>query len=1259
MEQMRCSRIGFAVLVTLCLILAPRPASAQAGMGTDVITGVVTGPDGQPIQDANVEAVSLETQVTRRSRTDARGRFTILFPDGGGQYRMTARAIGMSPRIEMLARYADEDRLVWNIRLQGGTVTLETINVTAGPQMVRAPEGPTPGSSERAMNFDQITRIPVDNTDLALLTTLVPGVLTIGSTDTTATSFSVAGLGADANALTLDGLLFGSSTIPQEGLRQTRVVTSTYDVSRGSFSGGLIASTTRSGSNMVQGSSQYQFRDDDLAVTSDTSAYAQGYTQHVLSGGLGGPIVRDRLFVYGSLQARLRSDPQQTLVTANAADLARLGVSPDSVSRFYAILQGLGVPPLSVPPSATRSNDNLSGLVRLDYVVSNAHTLTLRGDWRGMGQDPTRLGMTALPQTGGEMMTTGTGVMGTLTSRFGATAINEFRGYYQTNDRDGTAYSAVPQGRVTVASDLPDGTQGVTTLVFGGNPGLPSSSSGKSFEMSNEVSWMPGSGQHRLKLGAFFLTDRSADLTGTNQLGTFSYNSLAELETGIAASFRRTLNVPERLSTSQRWGAYLGDVWMVNRQFQLTYGARLEGSAFGDPPPYNPAVDTAFGRRTDLLPSEWQVSPRVGFSWSLGGASTPGGGGFGGGGFGGGRFLPPTTVIRGGVGEFRSQPPTNIVSQARGASGVGQSASDLFCAGIAAPVPTPDWTSYWVDPATIPASCLSGGAPPPGNLPGSARAIVVFGDDFQASRAWRGSLAIERRLTQLFRLTVEGSVSRGVAQAGFRDLNLDATPAFTLAAEGNRPVYVPAAAISAASGTPQYLASRVDPNYGFVLEAFSGLHSRAEQVTVGVGGIIGRGITLQTSYTWQNARDELTGVRAGSTAADPNVAEWARSDFERRHSLLATLTYPLSRSVEFTSIARVSSGTPYTPLVGGDVNGDGSRNDRAFIFAADSASAVGPGMARLLETAAGSVRSCLLGQTGTVAARNSCTGPWQTSLDFQLNWRPTLLSLNRRMTMSLVTVNFLRGLDELLHGADGARGWGLATRPDGTLLYVTGFDTVQQRYAYDVNERFGATYGSATAVRPPFQLGLQVRISIGPDRTQQAIDAMRAGGGPGAIAAGVAGGSPGMMGAGATGGFGMPSFTPADIIRRIEAALPNPATAALALRDSLGLDSAQILLLIPVRDSLDQRNRVHLDSARAVLERNGNSPSANQLMQVMPTLRPIFEAVRNNTQEALVTVRAILRPEQWDKLPETVRNPRAGFGPGQRPGAEGQPRPRP
>jgi hypothetical protein len=1235
-----------------------------------MITGMVTGDSGVAIQGATVEAYSLETQVTRRGNTDARGRYAILFVDGAGQYRMTARAIGHAPRIAILQRQGDEDRLVWNVRLATQAVQLAAINVTAGPQVTRqAQEGPTPGSSERGFNADQVSRLPVEGGDLALLASLVPGVLTVGATDTSNTAFSVAGLGTGANAQTLDGLLFGSSTIPSDGLRQTRVITSTYDVSRGQFSGGLVSSTTRAGSNMIQGSSQYQLQDQDLAVTQDSSNYSQGFTQHLLSGGLGGPIVKDRLWWFGSAQGRLRLDPTQSLLSADSADYTRLSVSPDSVTRFLSILQGLGVPPTSVQPQDNRSNQNLSALLRLDYVVSNSHTVTVRGDWRGTAQDPARLGATALPQTGGALKTGGGGLMATMTSRFGATMINTLQTYYQSSHNDGTSFTPAPAGRVQVASNLPDGSVGITTLTFGGNGNLPSAQRSKSFSGSNELSWIPGTGAHRLKVGGNFDIEQAHNVSAANQLGAFTYNSLADLENNLPALYRRTVTVSDRQSLNRRWGLYLGDVWFVKRPIQLTYGLRLEGSSFGNAPAYNAPLDAAFNRRTDYLPSETHLSPRVGFSWSIGGSGGftgpqmggggfgggPGGGGGGGGGFGGmssadvaramQTFKPPKLVIRGGIGEFRSQPPTFLVAQAQGATGLATSSAEITCTG--AGIPTPAWNQYWLDPSTIPGACASVGPPAPGGS--QIRPVTLFAPGFEASRAWRGSLTLERRLTQLFRLTVEGSFARGVAQTGYRDLNLNTTPQFTIASEGGRPVFVPASQITPISGAARFQASRVDSTYGQVIEANSQLRTASQQITAGVGGFFGPGIQMSFNYTWQHVRDQAsgTGGRGGNTAGDPNIAEWAPSSFGRKHNFLLTLTYPISRSIEITTIGRLLSGTPFTPMVSGDVNADGARNDRAFIFAPGTGSAEALGMQQLLSQASGNVRSCIEGQLGLIAARNSCTGPWQGSLDFQLNWRPTQFGLNRRLTISIVTQNFLRGLDELVHSSGNAKGWGLQTQPDGNLLYVNGFNPGTSSYAYTVNERFGATYGSATAYRPPFQIGINMRMTIGPDRARQALDAMRGGGGPGA------GGAGGGSGGAAFGGPGGPGgMTTADMIARIRGALPNPAGIVLAMQDSLHLDSGQVQLLTPMRDTLARHITAWLDSIRAAAG-TGRTPD---FMRLMPAVTPLFTSGRTEISSAVVAVKAILTDEQWANVPATLRdfNANRGFGPGFGPG-QGRP----
>jgi len=104
-----CGAPALAVALLLAFAVA-RTAGSQVGTTTDIITGTVTGRDSQPLAGALVQATSLETQVSRQRTTDARGRFTIVFPEGGGQYQLTVRYVGMAPARVTIERQADEDR---------------------------------------------------------------------------------------------------------------------------------------------------------------------------------------------------------------------------------------------------------------------------------------------------------------------------------------------------------------------------------------------------------------------------------------------------------------------------------------------------------------------------------------------------------------------------------------------------------------------------------------------------------------------------------------------------------------------------------------------------------------------------------------------------------------------------------------------------------------------------------------------------------------------------------------------------------------------------------------------------------------------------------------------------------------------------------------------------------------------------------------------------------------------------------------------
>ncbi|HEX6534347.1 MAG TPA: hypothetical protein VF041_07110, partial [Gemmatimonadaceae bacterium] len=1128
--------------------------------------------------------------------------------------RVVVRYLGMAPQTAIVARQADEDRLVRDVRLAPTAYQLDAVTVRARRPRGGRGERPAPGTTERAIGGDQAARLPIDAGDLEALAALAPGVIPIDGTDSTAAGFSVAGLPPSANDVTVDGLSFGATSLPQDAIRSTRVVTSTYDVARGQFSGGLVSTTTRGGTNVPAGSFTWALRDRALAFGVDPrSPFARGYTQNQIGGGYGGPIVRDRLFGFAALQWRRRSDVQPSLLDASPLTLERLGASPDSVARFLGLVSGFGVPDAPDGYDPDRLARSVSGLARVDWLLSENHTLMLRGDWRWSDQDPTRVGTLALPAGGGTQTGHGGGIMASLTSRFG-TVINELRAYGSTSTSRGSPFLLLPQGRVQVASSLGDTSSAVSTLVFGGNAGLPQRADTKMLEASDELSWLPGDASHRIKLGALVNAQRFEQSVTTNGEGTFAFNSLADLEAGRPSSFTRTLAPARHAGTSIAPAVYLGDTWRASRAFQLGYGVRLERSLFRGAPAYDAAVDTLFALRTDRFPSETRLSPRAGFTWIIGGA----GGGFG---------ASAPTIVRGGFGEFRSSAPSGLFSAAQGASGTAGGESQLVCVGDG--VPVPDWEAYLADPGAIPTECADGAVSLPART--ARPSVTAFDPSFGAPRAWRGSLGVQRRFLDRYGVSVDVSWTRGASLTSVRDLNLDATPRFTLAAEGGRPVFVPASAIVPATGTADFFASRVHPELGHVLEVGSRLESRSTQATISVNGFTLGGLLFQASYTWLRARDQssfsccaaVQGLAAPTTAGDPNTPEWATSDRQRRHSFLLTGTYPITASVELTAVGRLLSGAPFTPMVGGDVNGDGLRDDRAFVFdpAASTDTAVASAMRRVLASTPATVRRCLTRQLGAVAARNSCTGPWQPSLDLQLNLRPSAFGLDRRLTISVVTVNLAAGLDQLVHGANGVRGWGALTRPDGTLLYVRGFDLATQQYRYQVNERFGTT-GSAAALRSPFQLALQLHYTMGPD---QARDRLRGIFGRGGARGGRGGAG---MGEGAAGNA-------ADFADRFARMMPNPVTRLLGMRDTLGITDDQATRLVALRDSLDHDNGALADSIRAAIDRAGERPD---MARLFAAIRPRLLAARANVRSALDRARGILTPAQWEKVPAEVKN---------------------
>jgi hypothetical protein len=1054
------------------LFTSAAPLRAQGG--ADIIRGRVVGPDKKPVENATVTATSLVNETSRSAKTNKDGRFSIIF-DGGGDYMMSYIAIGFQPMRFEVRREVDEDILIADAAMTKTAVTLATVQVTAGRDRPdRGGNQMDAGSHEQTLNN---ANVPIDVLgDLSAMAATLPGITLIPSADGSMTGFSVLGLGADQNNITLNGLNFGGTDLPRDATTQTRVTTSSFDPSRGGFSGGQISLRTNSGSNYKTRSLHQTVDAPTLQYTDAVGrALGQRFTNLQLSGNLSGPIKFDKAFYAVSWQLGRRASNLQDLLNTDPLALQRVGVSSDSVTRLLNLLNGYDIPVMTSAIPSQKLNRNGSFLTSLAFAPSGGHTYDVTVSGRWSGQDATNLSTTAVPVHGGQTRSYGGTIQGKHSAYFFDNFLNATSFAVQDNVTSGDPYIELPSASVRVNSAFPDGTAGVSNLQFGGNTGLPRNSNTFTTELQNELSWISLDNKHRYKFGLDFRYNRYSQDNTTNRYGTFTYNSLSDFENGIPASFSRRLQVNRRLGDDLGASAWLGDAYRPTRRLQLTYGVRVDAAHFQGNPEYNAAVDSVFGARNDAVPRGVYVSPRFGFSWTYG--TNPQIGGFQ------GAARGSRGNLSGGIGQFQNLPNSNLLASAVDQTGLASAAQQLSCVGSA--VPVADWSDYLASTGTIPTTCADNTTSFTSTVPN----VQLFAPWYVPQRSWRANLNWNAPiLNNRFRLSTGVTYSLNLHQQSQVDLNFNRSSRFFLGDEDDRPVYVNAASIVPATGAIISRDARVSQRFAQVTDFVSDMQSRSSQVSLGFSPVaFNSSFQWNLTYVWQRVADETRGFAGGNTAGDPFLTQWARSGNDWRHQITYNVGYTWHQAVSVSAFGRVQSGRPFTPMVSGDVNGDGYNNDRAFIYdpARTADPALASGMRDLLANAPSSVRECLQKQLQSVAGRNSCEGPWSTSLSLRVSLVSQALKIPDRATISLGIANPLTGLDALVHGSGNLHGWGAPATTDPNLLFVRGFDQTEQRYIYDVNPRFGSNRQARSVNLAPMQLTLDVRLDVGPERERQ------------------------------------------------------------------------------------------------------------------------------------------------------------------------------
>jgi hypothetical protein len=1065
------------VLIALSL-LAHVPLAAQSA---ETIRGRVIDDSARVVRGAQVTITRGPDRLVQSTLTDSAGQFSSRFEPGTGDYLVYVSALGLKPARRRVQRLANERELVADFTLARDLAMLATVKVVA-TKPVRAssntgsPFNAETGASETWASGVSGQVLPGTVGDLNAIAGTIPGITITPGGPTMLGSVS------SSNLTTLNGMALPAGTLPRAARMDTRVTGATFDPARGGFSGANIDSRLSAGSRSFQRRNAFATLDAPQLQVTDAIGRSLGLinTGFRASVGADGEAIREVLTYNVALDAsRTASDPT-TLLTGDPDAWRRAGVAPDSIARLTNVARTLGLPISGSGAPSVRTRESVSWLGRLDDVRDSLRTLTLTSYASATREGALGFGPLIAPAAGGKQTDRTMGaqfVHGQFVGPGHRILTQNRLGFSQVRQTT-TPYLALPGANVLVRSASDAAVSDVALLQLGGNPWLAADNTKWTLEGSNETNWNAVGSKHRFKGKLWFRGDGLTQTGRQNAFGQYTFNSLADLERNRPASYTRTLLQPDRRATAWNGALSLGHQWNKSRYFSMLYGARVEGNAFGDAPPVNSALDAALGTQSGVAPSRLHVSPRVGFSYTFSRSKENGNGTsmnqLG-------QFYRQTMgYIRGGIGEFRDlYSPLTLADAIVGAGLVG-STLNLTCIGTAAPAP--DWQALSSANATFPTSCADGGAA----LTERAPSVTLVDPSFDVPRSWRAALNLGTMVGKWL-LKVDALGSYDLSQPSTLDANFAGTSRFMLPGEQQRPMYVSTGAIDANTGAVSAGESRRSADYGRVALRTSDLRGYGGQLTTTIQPDLFRlrsRISFFTSaaYTLQALSQQYRGFD-GATFADPRAREWAAGTNDARHGLVLQGGINVPKVGAITLFSRLQSGLPFTPLVQGDINGDGRANDRAFIPSLSTTANADPSstdaqLRALLGAVPTNIRECLERQLGAVVSRNSCRGAWTQQLNVQ--WQPILpiKVRGRRVTSNVIFENPLGGLDQALHGAQNLRGWGTRATPDPVLLVPRGFDAAAQRFRYDINPRFGDTRAFRTLSRQPFRVTLDFSLEF-------------------------------------------------------------------------------------------------------------------------------------------------------------------------------------
>ena len=939
-------RVAFLMAVTLALSFL-RQSVAQSVSGS--ISGIVVDQQQAVMPGVQVSVRHLQTNAQRSTASDDQGRFRVpALPPGS--YEVIAQHAGFAKHVRSSITLALNQDAVLEITMRPAEIT-EVVTVSADAPLINTT------NAEVGVNFDskRITELPLSpNRNIINLALSVPGVSQQApgqsafansgntGTETNLSAFSANGMrlrsnnfmvdGQDANSPSVGG--FQLSINNPDIVAEFRLITNQFAPEYGRAAGAVVNIVTKSGSNQFHGTGFWFHNSNPLNARSNLDK-AAGFTkapfrtENQFGGTIGGPVIKDKTFFFGSLQRwtdrRLGSgttingapteegrrilqqvvgDRPQIKALLENLPVAQTGAL---TSRSFAV-NGVtyDVPLGNITGSAAQKFDNWQYLIRLDHRLTDKHTLGgryIKDDTAltGSGQ-ATPAGLTNVEPY------TRHAINVFLNSTLSSASFNELRAAFwrtqnSTNAENPTVAERIPSLEVTELG-LRGFNAATSRTAIGLAVNLPQFATLNNYQLQNNFGIIRGG--HSMKFGIDFRRQEQFQFFVPTTRGRLEYASLQRLVDDLATVAQ--INSPLRggeIITYLRYYDYfffLQDEWRMHPDFTLTYGLRYEspGNFIDNLKFYNDRVVNFYNdERYRLTPApgrdmnNW--SPRLGFNYRIGHGP----------GFLGWLTGDRKLVLRGGYSRTYDTAFNNI------ALNVASAFPFVQVTDVPANAQSLRPNAY---PAL--AAVRTNGPPSIANPDLITRTIVST--DFRAPYAEQLSLQFQRELSNNFALTFGYVGTKGTAL--FQTI------------DGNANVPI-AGAVSAV---------RVNPTKGVIRERCNCTSSIYHSMQLSLEKRLSQNFSMGAHYTWSAFIDGASEIFNPSNSGEIAIpqdsfdrrADRGRSSYDRPHRFSVNGLFELPWMREQNSAAgkilggwqtsyflTLQAGPPFSALNGSDPGG--------------------------------------------------------------------------------------------------------------------------------------------------------------------------------------------------------------------------------------------------------------------------------------------------------------------------------------------------